>query len=176
MRFSPGTGARPSSQKLWRVDRTFLFSGLNHEQVLGRVDRNCGEWIALFLFFRLSTSFSIFFTLLTSFSSFSSFYSFFLFSLFCPFSHLFRLFHIISFFSTFFPFFFTFFFAFSLTWPQPCRLTLPSLTLPHITSPLLFFLDRIWKKGASKFSPDFCAENKFLPTKKADHFKVYPYV
>ena len=46
------TSARPSLQKLWRVDRTFLFwCGLNVEQVPVRAYRNCGEWIALFFFF-----------------------------------------------------------------------------------------------------------------------------
>ena len=97
---------------------------------------------------------------------------------FCTFSHLFTFFTLFSFFHLFFFFFFAFFFAHSLTWPrpQPCRLTVPSLTLRHITSPLLSFLNTIFKNiGASRFSADFCVK-KFLPTKKADHFKVYPYV
>ena len=47
----PGTGARPSLQKMWRVDRTFLFFGcLNLEQVLGRAYRKCGGSTALFFF------------------------------------------------------------------------------------------------------------------------------
>ena len=44
-------------QVLGRADRNcgewialFFFSGLNLGQVLGRADRNCEEWIALFLF------------------------------------------------------------------------------------------------------------------------------
>ena len=46
-----GTGARPSLQKMWTVDRTFLFLvGLNFEQVPVRAYRNCGEWTALFFF------------------------------------------------------------------------------------------------------------------------------
>ena len=40
----PGTGARPSLQKLWRVDRRC--GGLNLEQVL------CGGSTALFFFLR----------------------------------------------------------------------------------------------------------------------------
>ena len=123
----------------------------------GRVDRNCGEReigiadfsqlmgmrVSLAFFLHFFTSFShvsLFFSL---FPLFPSFFSLFLF--FCTFSHLFHLFHIISLvFSPFFPLsFFAFFFALSLTWPrpQPCRLTLPSLALPHITSPLLSFLN-----------------------------------
>ena len=48
----PGTGARPSLQKMWRVDRTFFFLWcLFFEQVPVRAYRNCGGWIALFFFF-----------------------------------------------------------------------------------------------------------------------------
>ena len=113
----------------------------------------------LFYLFSLFFHFCYFFFYL--FTSFSSFFSFFLpfftsFFLSSPFSHYFPFF-------SFFPFFFAFFFAFSLAWPrpQPYRLTLPSLTLPHITSPLLSFLTTFFfnkKKGASRFSADICAE------------------
>ena len=48
LRSEPGTGARPRLQKMWKVDRTFLFfCGLNLEQVLENVERS----IALFFFF-----------------------------------------------------------------------------------------------------------------------------
>ena len=40
----PGTGARPSLQKMWTVDRTFHFLvDLNFEQVPVRAYRYCGE-------------------------------------------------------------------------------------------------------------------------------------
>ncbi len=122
-------------------------------------------------FFTSFSHFSLFFPLFPLFPVFLYFCFLHFFTSFSPFSHYFPFFHLFSL------SFFAFFFALSLTWPrpQPCRLTLPSLTLPHITSPLLSFLNTIKKKGASGFSADFCVK-KFLPTKKADHFKVYPYV
>ena len=152
---------------MWRVDRTFLFfSGLDLEQVLAELteiverevriaDFSQGMRVSLaFFLFALFHIITLFFT---PFSSFSSFF-FFSFSFFCTFS-LFHFFHIISFFLSYFPFFFAFFFALSLTWPrpQPCRLTLPSLTLPHITSPLLSFLNTILKKRSIEiFSRFLC--------------------
>ena len=81
---------------------------------------------------------------------------------FGTFSHLFHLFHIIFFFFIFFYLsFFAFFFALSLTWPrpQPCRLSLPSLNVPHTTSPLLSFLNTILKKRSIEiFSRFLCWE------------------
>ena len=161
--FFGGLNLENSSENVER--KSHFFCGLNLEQLLAY--RKCGEKIALFLavwtwnscwergrdcclqpidgnegfagffFLHFFTSFSLFSTL------FPYFFLFFHFFLLCIFSHLFHFFHIISLFSPFFPFFFHILFALSLTWPrpQPCRLTLPSLTLPHITSPLLSFLN-----------------------------------
>ena len=185
----------------------FFWGGVNLEQVLGRAYRKCGEWTALFFFLglnlffllfplfpSLSLFFHFFYLFLPLFHSFSIFYFFFylftsffffflfFFFFFAFFSHLFFLSpfsHYFPFFP-FFPFFFAFFFAFSLAWPrpQPCRFTLPSLTLPHITSPLLSFLDTFFfkKKEHRDFQQISVLSKKLLPTKKADHFKVYPYV
>ena len=135
-----------------------FFSFLNLGQVLGRADRNCGEWIALLLFSGLNlgqvlgrADRNFFFFLFSFFLYFLPFFTFHLFHILSPIS----------------PFFFTLSFShsFSLSHfpiPQPCRLTLPSLTFPHLTFPLLYLTQN---KGASRFSADFCSE-KFLPTQK----------
>ena len=126
LRSEPGTCA--SLQKMWSGDRTFFFCGLNLEQVLAELteivereigiadfSQSMGMRVSLAFFFAL---FHIFFTFFTLFSFFFIF---------------------------FYLSFFAFFFALSLTWPrpQPCRLSLPSLNVPHTTSPLLSFLNTI---------------------------------
>ena len=131
----------PSWQKLWREIGIADFSQLMGMRVSLAFFCTCSH---LFHFFHMISLFFPLFPLFHLFS-FSPFFCTFS-HRFHLFSHYFPLFHIISlFFSPFFPLFFAFFFALSLTWPrpQPCRLTLPSLTLPHITSPLLSFLNPI---------------------------------
>ena len=51
LRCEPGTDAEPSLQKMWKVDRTFLFCGVNLEQMLSPAYRKCEKWTALFFFF-----------------------------------------------------------------------------------------------------------------------------
>ena len=51
LRCEPGTDAEPSLQKMWKVDRTFLFfCGVNLEQMLSPAYRKCEKWTALFFF------------------------------------------------------------------------------------------------------------------------------
>ena len=183
LRSEPGTGA--SLLKMWRVDRTFFFfqvwtssrcwpswQKLLREKYGLLTSVNWWEWGSRWPFFNLH-----FFTLLHSFSLLFPLFFFSLFSFFfCTFS-LFHFFQIISFFC---PIFFFFPYSFShFRWPGRGRslAALPCLPLPYLTSLLLSSpsLTLFKKKGASRFSADFCVEKKFLPTKKADH-KVYPYV
>ena len=140
----PGTSAEPSLQKMWKVDRTFLFFRSEPRAGAGRVDRNCWEegrvcWLqsidgneglaGLFFICTCSHYYPLF-------HSFSLFFLFFLFSFF------FALFHFFTFF-TLFPFFHLFsFFSHSFShfrWPGRGRslAALPCLPLPHLTPPLL---------------------------------------
>ena len=182
---------------MWKVDRVFFFLGLDLFSFSFFFPFFFPSFLSfslffhsLSLFFQFFTSFSLFLPLFHSFSNFlflfPSFYFFFFFFslfLFLPFFTFFsfhRLFHIVSRFSPFSPHFFAFFFAFSLAWPRPqlCRLALPSLTLPHIASPLLSFLNTLFliSKEHRDFQQISVLRKKFLPTKKADHFKVHPCV
>ena len=159
------TGASPSLQKMWRVDRTFLFlRGLNFEQVPGRAYRKCGGSTALFflgseplfslfhsfpLSFPLFPSFSIFLPLFLPrfylfFSLFFHFYfffylftSFFLFFLFFFFLPFFTLFSFFSFFPFLFRILFRIFVGLAAAAALPPYLAFPYLTSHYISSPLL---------------------------------------
>ena len=162
----PRTGARPSLQKMWRVDRAFFFFlGLNLFFLSFPLFPSLSLSFPLFpsfsIFLPLFTSFylfSLFFHFLFLFLSFYLFFFFFLFFFFLSFFHIFfsfhHLFHIIS-----FCFLFSLSFSHSFShfrWPGrgrslaalPC-LPLPYLTLHLLSSPSL---------TPSRFSADFCAE------------------
>ena len=146
LRCESGTDAEPSLQKLLR-EREVKIDDFRYLM---------GMRVSLAFCLALFHIITLFFTLFPLFSFFLAlFHIFFIFSHYFPFSHLFSL------------SFFAFFFALSPTWPrpQPCRLTLPSLTSPHITSPLLSFLNTIFLKGTWRFSADFCVEKKLAHQK-----------
>ena len=153
--------------------------------MLDGADRNCGERIAFFLFSGLNTM-QVFFLWKKSPKNFGHMqgrtdWNFLIFILL-----FFHLFPFLTLFS--FPLTVSHSSSFShssrsqpyLTLPYLTLpyLTLPYLTLPYLTLPYLTFLLLSlspFKKRASRFSTDFCAE-KFLPTKKTEHFKVSPNV
>ena len=161
----PRAGARPSLQKMWRVDRAFFLGCLNLFFLFFTLFHS---FLPLFISFSLFFPFFyFFFHLFTSFLPLFTFFFLPFFTSFFPFTTFFTLFPL---FFPFFPFFFAFFFAFSLAWPrpQPCRLTLPSLALPHITSPLLSFLNTFFykKKKHRDFQQISVLSKKFLPPKR----------
>ena len=166
----PRAFAWPSLQKMWRVDRAFflgsepLFSLFPSFPLSFPLFPSFSIFLPLFyLFLPLFHSFFIFYLFFYLFHSFSSFFSFSFFALFHIFFSFHHLFHIISLY---------FLFSLSLShsfshfrWPGRGRslAALPCLPLPHITSPLLSFLNTFFffflkKKGASRFSANFCAE------------------
>ena len=55
LRSEPGTDAEPKLQKIWKVDRTFLFFWCFWTWNRCQLTENCGEWIALFFFFGVWT-------------------------------------------------------------------------------------------------------------------------
>ena len=135
---------------------------------------------SLSLFFQFFTSFSLFLPLFHSFSNFLFLFPFF-FSFFLFFLAFFHIFFPFTTFFTLFPFSPLFLLTFShsfshFRWPGrgrslaalPC-LPLPYLTLPLLSSPSLtpFF----YKKGASRFSADFCAEKEVLAHQKSWSFQ-----
>ena len=163
--------------------------GLNFEQVPVRAYRKCGGSTALFFlgsepfFFSLFPSFHLSFPFFPSFSIFYLFFTSFL-PLFLSFSFFISFYIFLPLFSFFFLFPFLFRILFRIfRWPGrgrslaalPC-LPLPYLTLHLLSSPSLtpFFLTK--KKEHRDFQQISVLSKKFLPTKKADHFKVYPYV
>ena len=169
LRCEPGTDAEPSLQKMWKVDRTFLFfCSVNLEQMLSPAYRKCEKWTAVFFFCGVNleqmlspayrkcekwtwnrcwpswqklwrereigtADFSQSMRMRVSLAFFFA-----LFHIFFPFFTLF------SFFFTFFPFLFSHSFS-HFRWPGRGR-SLAALPCPHITSPLLSFLNSLKKK------------------------------